>query len=136
MKAIATFEITGWDPAPPDQPEAGPELTRIALRKTFRGDLVGESAGEGLFCGLSDPAAGAGYVVSERVTGLLGGRRGTFVLHHGGLMGPGMAPRTFGDVVPGSGTGALAGLTGTVTILQTEDGGHTMTLDYDLPGPA
>ena len=54
---------------------------------------------------MNDPEVGAGYVVSERVTGQLGDRSGSFVIQHGGVMGPGLAPRTFGHVVPGSGTG-------------------------------
>jgi hypothetical protein len=133
MKATANFDVTGWDPASSDQPDAGPELSRVVIRKTFQGgDIEGESEGEGLFCGMSDPKAGAGYVVSERVTGKLGDRRGSFVIQHGGLRGPGLAPRTFGHVVPGSGTGDLVGLTGEVEIDQTEDGKHTMTLDYDF----
>ena len=90
------------------------------------------STGEGLFCGMSDPEAGAGYVVSERVTGRLQGRSGTFVVQRGGLMGPGRAPRTFGHVGPGSGTGQLVGLTGEVEIRQTEDGQHTTTLEDGL----
>lgn len=79
---------------------------------------------------MSNPAAGAGYVVSERVTGRLGNRQGSFVIQHGGLMGPGENPRTFGHVVPGSGTGELTGLGGEVEIDRTEDGKHTLALDY------
>jgi hypothetical protein len=130
--ATATFEVTAWTPTPYDQPDDGPELTRVALSKVFHGDLEGESVGEGLFCGMKAPDAGAGYVVSERVTGRLQGRSGTFVLQHGGVMGAGRAPQTFGHVVPGSGTDQLAGLTGEVEIRQTEDGQHVMTLRYAL----
>lgn len=38
----------------------------------------------------------------------------------------------FGHVVPGSGTGELAGLTGEIEISVAEDGTHTLTLDYDF----
>ncbi|MEM1126579.1 MAG: DUF3224 domain-containing protein [Bacteroidota bacterium] len=137
MKAVTRFDVTGWDPASSDQPEAGPELSRIVIRKTFRGGaLEGESAGEGLFCGMSDPSAGAGYVVSERITGRLGDRTGSFVIQHGGVMGPEQPPRTFGHVVPGSGTGDLVGLMGEVEIERTDDGTHTMRLDYHFTGAA
>ena len=47
-------------------------------------------------------------------------------------MGPGVPPRTFGHVVPGSGTGDFAGLTGEVEVGQTGDGAHTLTLTYDF----
>ena len=130
MHATATFDVTSWEPEVYETPDAGPEQTRVRLAKTFRGDLEGESTGEGLFCGMNAPEAGAGYVVSERVTGSLGGRSGTFVLHHGGVMGPDVPPRTFGHVVPGSGTGELAGLRGEVQISRADDGTHTLRLDY------
>ncbi|MEM8601876.1 MAG: DUF3224 domain-containing protein [Bacteroidota bacterium] len=133
MKAVANFDVTGWDPTASDEPDVGPAMSRVRIRKTFHGgDLAGESEGEGLFCGMDDPEAGAGYVVSERVAGRLGSRAGSFVIQHGGLMGPGLAPRTFGHVVPGSGTGELVGLTGEVEIQQTEDGTHTITLHYRI----
>lgn len=133
MTATAPFDVTAWEPASSDRPDAGPELSRVVIRKSFQGgDLEGESEGEALFCGASRPEAGAGYVVSERVTGRLDGRQGTFVIQHGGLMGPGMAPRTFGHIVPGSGTGELVGLAGEVEIERSADGTHTMRLDYHV----
>jgi hypothetical protein len=131
-RATASFDVTGWDATPYEEPAEGPHLSRVTIRKVFRGDLDGESTGEGLFCALSDPGAGAGYVVSERVVGTLDGRNGTFVLQHGGLVGDGLAPRSFGHVVPGSGTGGLAGLRGEATFSAAEGGGHTLVLDYDL----
>jgi hypothetical protein len=80
----------------------------------------------------SDLGSGAGYVASELVVGRLGSRAGTFVFQHWGLSGGGTSPRTSGHVVPGSGTGELAGLTGQVEISVEAGGGHTLTLDYDI----
>ncbi|OZC04448.1 DUF3224 domain-containing protein [Rubricoccus marinus] len=135
MTVVSTFDVTGWDATPTDTPEAGPDLSRVALTKTFAGDFEGTSSGEGLFCGMGAPEAGAGYLVSERLAGRIGEREGTFVIQHGGLMGPEVAPHTFGNIVPGSGTGALAGIAGTVQIAQA-DGTHTMTLEVTLPPEA
>lgn len=132
MTTSARFDVTGWTPSVYDQPTEGPTLSRVTIHKTFQGGLEGESVGEGLFCGMNAPQDGAGYVVSERFTGHLGERQGSFVIQHGGLMGPAMAPRTFGHVVPGSGTGDLLGLIGDVTIDRTDGGEHTLTLDYDF----
>ena len=71
-------------------------------------------------------------MVSERVTGRLGGRAGTFVMQHGGLAAPEAEPQSFGSIVPGSGTGALAGLRGTVVF----GADHTITLEFEMPdGP-
>ena len=124
--ASASFGVTNWDATPFDEPSDGPHLTRVAVLKAFTGDLDGESVGEGLFCGMNAPADGAGYVVSERVSGRLGGRSGTFVLQHVGVAPPDGPARSFGNVVPGSGTGGLAG--------EVEFGvDHTVTLRYTLP---
>ena len=126
--ATAPFDVTRWDPAEADEPDTGPELSRITIGKTFTGDFEGTGLGDGLFCGMSAPRDGAGYLVSERLTGQLEGRTGTFVIQHGGLMGPATPPRTFGNIVPGSGTGELAGISGTVEITDN----HTLVLTYEL----
>ena len=79
----------------------------------------------------SDLGAGAGYVASERVTGRLGDREGTFVMQHCGVSLAGNQS-TGGHVVPGSGTGGLEDLTGDVVIAVDADGAHTLTLDYEI----
>ena len=102
MTAVSSFDVTGWDETPTSAPAEGPRLSRASVRKVFRGDLDGESVAEVLLC-QSDPAeSGAGFVASEVVTGRIDGREGTFVMQHGGLMGGGEPPRTFGSIVPGS----------------------------------
>ncbi len=133
-RATSSFKVTGWDQTPYDQDVPGPHLSRATVRKTFEGDLVGESTAELLMC-QADPAdlgAGAGYVASERVVGQLGSRTGTFVLQHWGLSGGGHPEQTDGHVVPGSGTGELTGLSGKVEIIVDTKGSHTLALDYDM----
>jgi hypothetical protein len=116
VKSEATFEITGWDQAPYDAPADGPPLTRATVRKRYAGVLDGESVAELLTCGE------LAYTASERVVGALDGRAGTFVLQHGAWEGG-----QWGFVVPGSGTGALAGLRGDARL----DHGR-IALDYDF----
>lgn len=102
---------------------------RFDFTKTWRGVLEGTSAGVMLSAG--DPMGGsAGYVALEAVDGALDGRRGTFVLQQCGTMTAG-APTLIYAVVPGSGTGALAGLQGTVEILVAE-GEHEVQVSYSL----
>jgi hypothetical protein len=103
------------------------------VKKSFEGDLMAESTAELLMCQADekDLAAGAGYVASELVTGRIGDRAGTFVMQHWGLSG-GAPSRTAGHVVPGSGTGELVGLSGTVEIDVDASGAHKLTMDYDL----
>ena len=116
MKIDATFEITRWEAAPYDEPEAGPPSSRIVVGKTYAGPLAGESVAELLTAGE------LAYLANERVTGTLEGRAGTFVLQHGAWEGG-----QWGYVVPGSGTGALAGLRGTALLSH-----GTLELDYEF----
>ncbi len=127
-RATATFEITGWEETPYDVPADGPTLVRTTVKKTFQGDLTGQSVAELLMC---QAEGGAGYVAAERIVGRIADRAGTFVLQHGGTQ-DGDASHAFGTVVPGSGTGALVGLRGTAAF-QHDETGATLTLEYDLP---
>lgn len=134
MKIVSDFEVTGWDAMPYGEEGEGPLLSEAHVVKRYRGDLDGEGRARLLMCRASaeGPLENAGYIVSEQVSGTLGGREGTFVLHHWGIAEPGVAPRTAGHVVPGSGTGGLAGLSGTMEIQVDADGRHTMTLEYEI----
>ncbi len=135
QRATTTFDVTGWEETPYVEPESGPRLARATLKKTFQGDMEGESTAEMLGCqaDATDLSAGAGYVVSEQFTGSLVGKKGSFVLQHWGLISPDGSQKTAGHVVPGTGTEELAGLSGAMEITVAADGTHTLTLDYDLP---
>jgi hypothetical protein len=52
----------------------------------------------------------------DEVVGTLHGRKGTFALQHSGTMARGVQTMTI-TVVPGSGTGELTGISGTLTII-------------------
>src|SRR3954468_15431820 len=125
----AEFEITSWDQTPYDEGAEGAELGRATVRKAFTGPLTGTSVAELLLCGSGED--GRGYVASEKVTGTLDGRTGPFVLQHGAVQGPGDDGRTFGHVVPGSGTGELAGLRGDA-VYRHDESGARLTLTYAL----
>ena len=75
------------------------------------------------------------YVAIERMTGKLKGRQGSFTFSHRATMMKD-SPST-GEmsvmVVPNSGTGELAGLTGTLMIHIDAQGKHTWSFDYSLP---
>jgi hypothetical protein len=74
----------------------------------------------------------AGYVAIDHVTGTLEGRKGSFVLQHSGTMNRG-APSLSITVVPDSGTGDLAGLSGTLKI-DIIDKKHFYEFDYSFHG--
>jgi hypothetical protein len=107
----------------------GAEFSRVHISRTFTGDLEGESTAELL---TAKSEGGGGYVGHDRVTGTLAGRSGGFIFQHTGLMGPEGVTNT-GTIVPGSGTGELAGITGEGTMLADTEGNHTLTLQYELP---
>jgi uncharacterized protein DUF3224 len=132
LHAAGDFEVT-VTPLPADDPVAGTSIGRLALLKTFHGDL--EATSKGVMLGAGNRAAGrAGYVAIEEVTGTLEGRSGSFALQHCGAMSEGSIDLVI-RVVPGSGTGDLAGLGGTMTIL-IEGGRHGYTFEYTLPEPS
>jgi hypothetical protein len=127
MRAAGQFEITSWDQVPYEEKAVGPKLGRATVRKTFRGELAGESTAELLLCG--DDEGGIAYTALERVVGSIGGRSGTFLLLHGAIRGEETVP--VGRIVPESGTGELRGLHGTVATRHDEHGA-VFTLDYDF----
>jgi len=102
---------------------------RMKLDKRYHGDLEADALGEMLTAG--DPQKGsAGYVAMERVTGTLAGKRGGFFLQHAATMDAGTQSISV-VIVPGSGTGELAGISGSLTI-QIADGKHNYALDYTI----
>ncbi|MGC1172697.1 DUF3224 domain-containing protein [Polaromonas sp.] len=126
--AAGTFEVKLL-PQPLSSAEAGPLMGRLSINKTFSGDLQATSRGEMLSAGTAVKGS-AGYVAMECVTGTLQGRSGSFVLQHSGTMNRG-APQLTVSVVPDSGTGELAGISGTLGI-QMADGKHSYTMDYEI----
>ncbi|MBW3571153.1 MAG: DUF3224 domain-containing protein [Gemmatimonadetes bacterium] len=124
-RATGTFQV---QLAPQETAAA---IGRMSIDKEFHGDLQGTSKGEMLAVRCAVEGS-AGYVALEQVTGSLHGRAGTFYLQHSGTMDRG-APRLSVTVVPDSGTGELAGVTGTMNII-IEGGTHAYEFDYTLPG--
>ena len=134
MKIVSEFEVTAWDATPYGEQREGPFLSEARAVKRYRGDLDGEGRVRLLMCRANPdgPLENAGYVASEEVSGTLAGRAGTFVLQHWGVAGGGAPPRTAGHVVPGSGTGELSGLSGTMEIHVDAGGAHTLALDFEI----
>ena len=77
------------------------------MRKTFSGPVEGISVAELLVCRGPE---GEAEVALERVDAAVEGRTGTFVLQHGAVRGGDAEPRSFGYIVPGSGTAELEGI--------------------------
>jgi hypothetical protein len=127
--AAGPFQVK-LDPQAPDPKAGGEALGRLLIDKQFHGDLEATSKGTMLSAGTAVKGS-AGYVALELVTGSLHGHTGTFVLQHTGIMTRGV-PQLNITVVPDSGTGQLAGLTGKMTI-NIVDGKHSYDFEYTLP---
>jgi hypothetical protein len=118
-------------PQKPDNPqEENAGISRMSLDKRFHGDLEGSSNGE-MLSFTTEVKGSAGYVAMERISGELNGRSGTFAMQHNATMTRG-TPEMNIVVVPDSGTGELAGISGTLIITIIE-GKHFYEFDYSLP---
>lgn len=115
---------------PEEQDPAFAHLARLLLDKHFHGELEGPSKGEMLAMG--DPGGWGVYVAIERFAGTLSGRTGSFALYHGGTR-TGSGQTLSIKVVPGSGSGELEGISGTMAIEIAPDGAHDYVFDYQLP---
>jgi hypothetical protein len=116
-------------PQPPDARVSDLTLARMSIDKQFHGDLEAVAKGQMLTAG--NPSGSAVYVAIERVTGTLHGRKGSFALHHRGIMTRGQPELTIA-VVPDSGTDDLAGISGNLAI-EIVDKKHFYIFDYALP---
>ena len=129
--ARGTFEVK-LSPQPHVEQVGDPSIGRMSLDKKFHGELEGMSRGE-MLAVRTETAGSAGYVAMERVAGALGGRTGTFALQHTGTMTRGVQQLSI-TVVPDSGTGQLAGLSGQMKI-NIEGGQHSYEFEYLLADP-
>jgi hypothetical protein len=128
VHARGTFEVKMVPQGAEAKREAS-TLGRLSLEKQFHGDLEGTGKGE-MLTALTPVQGSGGYVAIERVTGTLHGRRGSFVLLHRGIMSQGAQDLTL-TIVPDSGAGELAGLSGQLDI-KIVDGKHFYDLEYRL----
>jgi hypothetical protein len=127
--ATGTFEVQ-MQPQGEGDVAPGASLGRMSLDKQFSGDLQAIGKGE-MLAARSDTPTSAAYVAVERVTGTLHGRSGSFVLVHRGVMTASGQTLSI-EVVPDTGTDALAGLSGTLGI-RIEGGKHFYDFEYALP---
>ncbi|NUR60584.1 MAG: DUF3224 domain-containing protein [Catenulispora sp.] len=130
-KALLKWEP--WDPEPWDVAPAGPALLRgTGVVHHYTGDLEAVGRAETLISHLPDGSAS--MVAIERIDGRLGDRTGTFVLRAVGSVAGGVSELAW-TVVPGSGTGELAGLHGEGgyrTDHMGRDGHADVELRYDF----
>jgi hypothetical protein len=126
LHAAARIAVHSTEAKPYDEAE-GPALVEIRLNETFAGDIEGESTVRALEVRRGDRSSS--MVSMQRFRGRLGGRQGSFVLQGLEIVANGKITATW-FVVPGSGTGELAGLRGEGGFAGAFGKGSEGTLDY------
>jgi hypothetical protein len=131
-----TFTFQSWDEQPVSETAGGSKLTRATVQNRFSGSIEGTSTV--IYVMSYQPDGTAEFEGYEQIAGSVDGRAGSFVLKHRGTVTDADSPTDFvvscqWQVVPGSGSGDLTGLTGS--------GGYTgrhgvketpYTFDYDV----
>lgn len=123
-EVVTDFDVIGWDPVPVSENDVSDAWSKVKVTKAFTGVLNGVSVAELM---MVDGDDGGGYLATELFTGSIGHRSGTMVIQHGGIT-DGVESRSFGTIVPGSGTGELAGVRGETVFDVDFEGRHTLTL--------
>ena len=123
--AKGSFDVT----LTPQETADDAPVARMLLYKEFHGDL--EAIAHGEMMAAHEPLTGAGvYVAIDRVAGTLHGKGGSFLIAHRGIRNA-EGQQLEIVIVPGSGTGQLTGITGTVGIEIVEKK-HFYTIDYEI----
>lgn len=124
------FDVSLMPIEPYFKGSGGINLGRMSIEKTYQGDLSATGKGE-MLTTMTPTEGSAGYVAMEQVQGTLDGKQGSFVLQHYGIMHAGDNNLIL-EVVPESGTGDFASISGKMTI-RVEDGRHYYTFEYNFP---
>lgn len=129
--AAGTFDVTITPEAQGDAPDGGVPIARMGIAKIFTGGLSGKALGTMISGGTPKPGHAAAYVAIDQFSGSLGGNIGGFMLVHRGTMSEAGSDLVI-IIAPGSGTGALKGISGSLAI-EIKEGVHHYDLAYDLP---
>jgi hypothetical protein len=132
MTSTSTFTTSDFDVTDysPDVTTALP-TGHLRMRRAYAGEVEGRSVTQ--FTSAFDQSTGVGtYVAMESFEGTVDGRAGTFNFVHAASTTGDDRRNEYGLIVPGSGTGDLAGIGGTVRLRIDKDGTHHMDFDHNL----
>jgi hypothetical protein len=134
MRATGTFTVTAFNPtsiAPETDIKTALAVGVAVIDKAFTGAVEGRSST--IFTSAFDQAKGVGtYVALESFDGSVDGRDGSFnFVHSASTSGTDRTAEYFA-VVPASGTGDLAGISGAGGLEIDADGTHRVWLEYEV----
>ncbi|REL27830.1 DUF3224 domain-containing protein [Thalassotalea euphylliae] len=121
MTATGSFSVK-LDPQQDRKTPAG----RMLISKVYSGDIVGTGIGQ--MISKRTESGNAVYYAIEEVSASLAGKKGTFTLLHSGVMSV-QGQQLSIQVMSGSGTGELAGISGDC-IIEQKDGEHFYQFNY------
>lgn len=124
--ASGNFTVTGGNEQVIREAEGEVRLTRVTGSQEFEGDIVGSGSVEWVMC--YSPDRSARFMGFQRIECSIGGRSGSLVLESTGFHDGRSSVGTW-SVVPGSGTGELAGIGGTGDF--EAPGGPTVIYDLE-----
>jgi hypothetical protein len=131
MRAAGTFSVKAFVPVelvPSPTVPTGVPVGVATMEKHFEGEIAGRSAT--LFVSAFDQRAGVGtYVAMESFEGSVHGRNGAFNFAHSATTSGNDRTAEFFVIVPSSGTGEVAGISGTGGMAVDADGTHRIWLD-------
>jgi hypothetical protein len=134
MRTEGTFSVKAFNPAsltPGPAMAAALPVGVAIIEKRFDGDIAGRS--EAVFTSAFDQATGVGsYVAMESFEGAVEGREGAFSFLHLASTSSSDRSAEYFAIVPSSGTGQLAGISGTGGLVIDADGTHHIWLDYEV----
>jgi Protein of unknown function (DUF3224) len=134
MRADGTFSVKAFNPTsltPEPVIETALPVGVAIIVKHFEGDITGRSAT--VFTAAFDQATGVGtYVAMESFEGTVDGKEGAFNFVHSASTAGSDRSAEYFAIVPSSGTGQLAGISGTGGLAIDPDGTHRIWFDYEL----
>ena len=109
MVAKPNITVLDYKEAPLEQADKGMATYNVTIKESFAGDIAGDAIAH--YLQNRDAAGNAAFTGFERITGAVGGKKGSFLLQSAGTIKDGIVSGTW-FVVPGSGTDELAKLSG------------------------
>ena len=124
-----SFSVKSWDESTYQELADNAKLTKATVAFALEGELTADATWDAVMC--YRPDGTAVFTGMQQISGQLAGREGSFVVQADGEFADGEA-RSRWQIVAGSGTGGLAGLTGTGTSVATASPPGTYELDYSI----